>query len=550
MLMERSLWKAAAVFAAIAVGAQTRAAGFDASYNVFQGDLNGDGYTDLYIRSSSVTVIPLDDIPVVIGPPVRDFVLSNRGDRSFDMISTLTATQRNQVAQWPAARVTVVVSDRDGDGYEDLNLLSVSRAVAGARDAIVLSSGQYGTSPRQLLDKTDKVRNFQRDLTAAIYSPNYFAENVPYRVTGVEPATRIYYGSVVNAGNSFGTASLLATCGADFPSRNCRLSTTDPSTCIRTVRVYNERDEYIGTQTRDVCPSYVHVFVYIPGSVSLEADYTVFDQDARESKDILDRLQQGCSLFQANQDSNRLETIFNRVYGFPTLVNDHFTSNSVKHPPAPGDELYDRKDPTFHHYDVRTKVCDIGQPNCNLTATVSYATGGLRGFTHPSERLQQLLTAVDGSRLPVYVPIWRPWAADTPSAYTNYFGDITQRFAQTGYWIQGVQNVTTSDHWVYPGTIIRKVFQEGNAIYVRTHGMGLNRLWCYTANSDDLARVGRMVVAFSNDRFGTTTFETLDGVFVDKFRSTNGYSPAVGHGLPPTGGGGEGIALRDGSSIE
>jgi hypothetical protein len=57
-------------------------------------------------------------------------------------------------------------------------------------------------------------------------------------------------------------------------------------------------------------------------------------------------------------------------------------------------------------------------------------------------------------------------------------------------------------------------------------------------------------VAFSNDRFGTTTFETLDGVFVDKFRSTNGYSPAVGHGLPPTGSGGEGIALRDGSSIE
>lgn len=110
--------------------------------------------------------------------------------------------------------------------------------------------------------------------------------------------------------------------------------------------------------------------------------------------------------------------------------------------------------------------------------------------------------------------------------------------------------MTTPDHWVYPGTIIRKVFQEGNAIYVRTHGMGVNRLWCYTANSDDLARAGRLVVAFSNDKFGTTTFNTLDSVFIDKFRSTNGYPSATGQGGGPTGGAGEEVAVRDGSPIQ
>jgi hypothetical protein len=536
------------ILVAFAVGSPAVAAGFDTSYNVFQGDLNNDGNTDLHVKSSSVTVIPLDDLPIVIGPPVREFVLRNRGDRTFDLVSVLTSSERIQVAQWSAANVGIAVRDIDADGYEDLDLRSVNRAASGVRDQIVLSSRQYGAAPRQLISKSDKIRNFTNDLSGAIFDNDYFTRNVPYRVTGVEPPTRRYYGSIVNEGNFSGTSMLLTGCRAGSPNSICELSTVDPSPCVRTVNIYNERDEYVGTGPRDVCPSYVHVFVYVPGSVTLTADYSVFDQDARETKDILNRLQQGCGLFQQNTDVNQIETIFSRVYGFPVSVLDRYVSNSDKHPAAPGDEIYNRSDPTFHHYDVRNKICDIGQANCNLIATSEYETNGLRGFTLPSYQMRQLWTPVDGSPIPVYVPFTQPWNADKPSAYTREFGTVTQRWAQleypAGYWSKGIQNVTTPQHWVYPGTIIRKVFQEGNAIYVRTHGMGVNRLWCINEPTGATAAAG-LLVAMANDSKGTTTFNTLDKVFIDKFRGANGY-PAHN----PSASGGEGMVFKDGSSID
>ena len=49
---------------------------------------------------------------------------------------------------------------------------------------------------------------------------------------------------------------------------------------------------------------------------------------------------------------------------------------------------------------------------------------------------------------------------------------------------------TTPDHWVYPGTIIRKMFQEGDSSYVRTHGIGVNRFWCVPSNGFSPALAG------------------------------------------------------------
>ena len=92
----------------LAVSIQANAAGFDSTYNVFKGDLNGDGRTDLYIKGTRVIVIPFDDLPIVIGPAVRDFVLQYRGDSSFDLITSLTASQRSAVAQWASADVGLV----------------------------------------------------------------------------------------------------------------------------------------------------------------------------------------------------------------------------------------------------------------------------------------------------------------------------------------------------------------------------------------------------------------------------------------------------------
>lgn len=514
---------------------QASAAGFDSSYNVFRGDLNGDGRTDLYVRSSRVTVIPLDDIPIVIGPAVRDFVLQNRGDGSFDLISNLTPAQRGALAAWPPADVGMSIRDIDVDGHPDLDLQSIAHAIPRASDQILLSSPARGAPPRQLIAKTPQFQNFHNDLAAAIQNPSYFDDNAPNRVVSQEPPSRIWYGSVRNAGDFASTSLLTSWCGADYPASQCNLSTVDPTQCVRPVNLYDAAGAYVGSGTRNVCDDFIHVFVYVPGSVSVVKDYSVFDQRARETQDILDRLQNGCSLFTPSTDTQRINDILNGVYNSSLYIPDRFGQNSVPHPPAPGDELFDQADPTFHHYDVRNRVCDVGQQACNVVNASSYSYKGLRAFTFPSYKLEPTFTPVDGSELSVYVA--PPGSTDNPDAFTIGFGIVTQRMVQTGYWTDGIQNVTTPQHWVYPGTIARKIFREGNSLYVRTHGMGANRFWCVPASpisqSAAVAVYGtRMIVAASNDNFGAKTFHTLDVKMIKQFRAQNGY-PASPQSVPP-----------------
>jgi hypothetical protein len=511
--------------ALLLIGTQVDAAGFDASYNVFSGDLNADERPDLYIKSSRTLVIPFDEIPIVIGPPVRDFVLQAKPDGTFDVILPLTSAQRATVAQWPAAQISLSFRDVDMDGHGDMDMISIRDVVPGARDQIVLGSNQWGGGPKRLITKTDKFRNFHNDLQAAIQNPNYFNEYAPTRVTGTEPGSRVYYGGIINAGAFAPTELLMSWCRYDYPSAECHLSTADPVPCTRTVDLYNDNGEYVGTTIRNVCNDHLHVFVYVPGSVTVAKDYSVFDEHARESKQILDRLQNGCALFSPSADTQRINEILGSIYGAPISNTDRFFQNSTPHPPAPGDELLDRNDPTFHHYDVRTKLCKVGQPSCNLVAANSYLYMGLRAFTYPSQRLQPTYTAVDGSQLTVYVPL--PWKVNNPDAFVAPFGRITQRFAQSGYWAEGVQNVTTPEHWVYPGTIIRKMFQDGDSLYVRTHGIGMNRFWCVPAGGHPAQVAGvngvRMIMAASNDYFGAKTFATLDRQFSRYWRTQNSY---------------------------
>jgi len=515
---------------------QVRAAGFDSSYNVFRGDLNGDGRMDLYVKGSRVIAIPVDDNPIVIGPAVHDFVLQNRGDGSFDLLSNLTPTQRIALAAWPAADVGMSIRDIDVDGHPDLDLQSVTRAIPGARDQVLLSSARHGAPPRQIIAKTPQFQNFHNDLAAAIQNQSYFDDNAPKRVVSQEPPSRMWYGSIRNAGDFASTNLLMSWCSADYPASQCNLSTVDPSQCVRTVSIYDVNGRYVGSGTRNVCDDYINVFVYVPGSVSVEKDYSVFDQRARETKEILDRLQNGCSLFTPSADTQRINDILNGVYSSSLYIPDHFVQNSVPHPPAPGDELYDQRDPTFHHYDVRNKVCDVGQQACNVVSASAYSYKGLRAFTFPSYKLQATSTPVDGSELTVYVAV--PGRTDNPDNFTIWFGIVTQREVQTGYWSGGIQNVTTWQHWVYPGTIVRKIFQEGNSLYVRTHGMGVNHFWCLPASPISPTAAAavygtRMIVAASNDYYGAKTFHTLDVKMIKEFRIQNGYPLAGPQDVPP-----------------
>jgi hypothetical protein len=79
---------------------------------------------------------------------------------------------------------------------------------------------------------------------------------------------------------------------------------------------------------------------------------------------------------------------------------------------------------------------------------------------------------------------------------------------------------------MYPGTITRKIFQEGDQIRVRTHGIGVNRMLCAhagTPNTEGAVQAARLFAAAMNAAYGDDAFRTVDRVFVKRWRTNNGY---------------------------
>ena len=66
--------------------------GFTTDYEVRQGDFNGDGLIDLYIRQKLQIVILRGDIatPIVIPAPVDEFILQRVPGGQFTLIRALT----------------------------------------------------------------------------------------------------------------------------------------------------------------------------------------------------------------------------------------------------------------------------------------------------------------------------------------------------------------------------------------------------------------------------------------------------------------------------
>jgi hypothetical protein len=507
------------------------AAGYDSSYEVYRGDFNGDGRGDLYVASTrGPIVIPVDDLPIVIPQPVKNVVLQSNADGTFTMISSFTPAQKSALASWPRASVEVALRDIDQDGAGDIQLSQLGSVVPGAMAQILLAERRGNAAPKKLIARTGKFNAFHNDLISVMRDHNFFESNAPLRVKSTpEPISRQYYGSIIRAGSSVSTLFVVSRCTLAYPGGRCYLTPVPPSQCQQTGSQFNDRNEYIGEGTRNVCSDYVHVFVYVPNSVQLERDYTVFDPDAREAWDIIESLLDGCLIWTPGNQLARLNDIATTIFGTPIgqlQVLDNWM-HGLTHPPAPGDNLFDTSDPTFHHYDVKTDICTTDQVNCNVTGVDALAWF----YSHPSFRIEPLKAQPDtGLQKMAYIPWW-PGNVDDPTAYTKELGPITQRLAQTGHWAGAIQNITTPQHYMYPGTITRKIFQEGNQIRVRTHGIGVNRSLCLApppgSFADPAVQAMRLFMAGMNAAYGDDAFRTVDRVLVKRWRTDNGYPTSV-----------------------
>lgn len=533
--MIRSLvWTFAASFLLLS-GNVAIAAGFGDGYTVYHGDFNNDTRKDLYIKAPAKKVVPiaLDDIsvPIVLCCDVPDFVLQNDGARGFTIVGNLSAAQRNTLAGWPAATdVDLWYRDVDQDGIRDLEISGISSLGTDSFDQVV-----YGGAPNQqpsgLTSKNLKFQRFHEQVHGWKIDHQYFELTAPWVVDTVQPGGPVaWFASIADVTNVFLMNKFLSDCMAyvaPYGNTYTCLTTSSlpPNTdCVRDVVIYDNAGNIVGQGTDNICAKPVHVVIFRRTLVTWKKDYSKHDQDARETADILLRLEVGCPVFSDN-DMLGLGNIMERVYqrAIRGIMGRADKLNSFRHDPLPGDELFDKNDVTFHHYDQFTRICTLGQANCTMSVVKDQV---FRRFSYPALQLRPTLTTIAPPPGPYPLQlayITAPGLDGIPDAYVVPAGFITQKFVYAAPWEGAVQNVTTSVHVSYPGTISRYVWQRDGALNVFTHGIGINRGFC-------LLPVGyrqyQTVIGALNDMEGPKQFGQLDKQMIRYWNRNHG--PGMG----------------------
>jgi len=516
------MWRIAALTLLSLYGAFASAAGFDPRYVLRVGDFDSDNDLDIFV-SATPLLVPVDEIPIVIPASVKPFVLRNMGNGDFTIHADLPSSQLSAMRAWAESVIPVTFADVNYDGAADLTIRDPG--IAGMRGQIVFASVQQNQPPMHIRSLDQKLLKYKYDLENWNQDRQYFSKH-PLRNVGSQPSTYRWFAAIPDPTDTALIIDVLHICTVTY-SATCALSGADPAVnpgdsygCDRPVSWYSPGLPPQPGGTVNVCGYDLHVYIYNRTSVTLQADASVFDTDAKETAEVLDKLSScPATPLLSLEDSLKLERIMARVWqynvlgqhGGPTNVR-----NSVNHPPFPGDGQFQSSDPTFHHYDVVTRVCKLGSQFCEANF---FRSEVLRKFTYPAFKVAPTVTKLDGVEAPlVFVPFFSTGSAST---YVLPIGHIKQNLVTTGYWTNAVQNITQSDHRMHPGTIARTLMDDRGYLTAFTHGVGINNNMCAnysTMPGLDLAL--RMTLAMFNDTYGREAFETLDKVMIKYWKDT------------------------------
>ncbi|WP_428309768.1 FG-GAP-like repeat-containing protein [Hydrocarboniphaga sp.] len=139
--------------AGAAVPAQYQNGLYDAGYDVFSGDINGDGYPDLLLKANHQFVLVDYDvlIPVLLRWRNSFVVLSNSDGTYSIQLNPSAATLSNPI--WQAGTHELIFGDTDGDG--SLELLIRAKAVNGISVLMATSATDGVPQLRQRLNAID-----------------------------------------------------------------------------------------------------------------------------------------------------------------------------------------------------------------------------------------------------------------------------------------------------------------------------------------------------------------------------------------------------------
>lgn len=138
-------------------------------YTVHSGNINGDAYTDLYVKRVSGGE-PLDG-------SIDNVILTGVAGGHFSVLVP-SSGQTAIAGNWPVRAIDIALDDFNADGFLDLLLRGVGTLISGAYDQIIFSPAQVlSATPKGLRSVTPNLLNFIGDLHQFNYNDNYFIEN-------------------------------------------------------------------------------------------------------------------------------------------------------------------------------------------------------------------------------------------------------------------------------------------------------------------------------------------------------------------------------------
>jgi hypothetical protein len=156
------------------------------------------------------------------------------------------------------------------------------------------------------------------------------------------------------------------------------------------------------------------------------------------------------------ENSGRLgpfEELKQRQRGYPKPPEDA-GNGSEKVKELRKEANYDWRHPSYHRYEFKDALCQLGMPGCSIEAAY--------------EALQRY--AVPGSRDP---GVKVENEQDSMATFKGMPGGHVQTFVEPAS--LSIVNVTRPDHAFHDGYVQRQVVVEGDVIYLRTFGEGKNR---------------------------------------------------------------------------
>jgi hypothetical protein len=218
-------------------------------------------------------------------------------------------------------------------------------------------------------------------------------------------------------------------------------------------------------------------------------------------------------------------TVFGKANG------DRLFPNNFELTPAPEAALHDPRDPTAHQYGVLTYLGPVDRSRgITKEFVVKELLEGRYGY--PGKDLKPVKANFNGPS-DVYAvsplaALWDPKNLADPSKYDYRIGAIEQMRVP-----DGVLNMTTVDHNVYPGTIRRTVVEVDGQLFLYTNGVGVNRfnnsgtsttsgtgnstIDIAVPNAAKVATAGKLArsvaqgqFASGNDQYGPEAFKALD----------------------------------------